>query len=127
MPVVREELRVAKRSVETGRVRVVKRVREEEQLVERPLLNEEVEVRRVSVEQFVDDAPLVRQEGETLIVPIVEEVLVVEKRLMLKEELHIRKRTISKPFSQRVTVRVEEAAVQRLDPTSPQSTRPPRK
>lgn len=37
-------------------------------------------------------APEIRTEGDVTIVPVLEEVLVVEKRLVLKEELHIRRR-----------------------------------
>ena len=53
------------------------------------LFAEEADVRRVPVNRIVSEAPQTRQEGEVTIVPIVEEVLVVEKRLLLKEEIHI--------------------------------------
>lgn len=132
VPLVQEEVQLGARAVETGRVRIVKRVREEEQLVQRPLLREAVDVQRVPIEQFVEQVPEVREEGNVLIVPVVEEVLVIEKRLMLKEELRISRQRTSEPYSTQVTVRTEEADIERLPPRgsaeeSPAVPRSPRK
>jgi stress response protein YsnF len=72
------------------------------------------------------DGPVgIRQEGDTMIVPILEEVLVVEKRLMLKEELRITtmRRTASEP--QHFTLRSEEAIVERLEPNRPDANADP--
>jgi len=89
-----EEAVVSKHEVETGRVRIRKTVRERREVVDQPLFREEIEVRRVPADRMLD-APLeVRQEGDTTIVPVMEEVLVVHKRLRLKEELHITRRRI---------------------------------
>ena len=52
-----------------------------------------------------------------MIVPIMEEVLVIEKRLILKEELHIHKRRVETHQPQQVTLRREEVRVERLDST----------
>jgi hypothetical protein len=46
-------------------------------------------VRHVPVERILDEPAVPRQEGETMIYPVMEEVLVVEKKLMLKEEIHV--------------------------------------
>ena len=51
------------------------------------------------------------------IVPVFEEVLVIEKRLMLKEKLHIRKVTSSESVAVPMTLRRETAIVERLDST----------
>ena len=65
--------------------------------------------------QRVVDAPLpVREEHGTLIVPVLEEVLVVEKRLMLKEEIHIRTHRVETRQPQQVTLRREEVSVERV-------------
>jgi hypothetical protein len=40
----------------------------------------------------VETAPEIRTEGDVTIAPVVEKVFVVEKRLVLEEELHIRRR-----------------------------------
>jgi uncharacterized protein (TIGR02271 family) len=117
IPVIQEEISVSKRPVEKGRVRIVKTVQENEEVVDVPLLEEEVEVNHVPVNRMVDQTEAVRHDGDTMIVPIYEEVLVVRKRLMLKEELHItrRRREVSRP--QTVTVRREEVEVERLAAT----------
>jgi hypothetical protein len=59
---------------------------------EHTLYTEEADVRRVPVNRIVTEVPQTRQEGEVTIVPVLEEVLVVEKRLLLKEEIHIVRR-----------------------------------
>ncbi|HLL91068.1 MAG TPA: YsnF/AvaK domain-containing protein, partial [Tepidisphaeraceae bacterium] len=114
VPLVEEQLDVTKRTVETGRVRIVKSVREEVETIDRPLMREEVTVDRVPVGRFVDGPVPTRMDGETMIVPILEEVVVIEKRVMLKEELHIRKRAREHHAPQDVTLRVEEARVERV-------------
>lgn len=114
VPVVAEELRVGKRTVETGRVRVTKQVREHEEVIDQPLLKTNVIVERVPVNQYVKEAPSVRQEGDTLVVPMVEEVVVVEKRLVLREELRITKQQVETRHPQRVSVRREEVKIDRI-------------
>ena len=89
IPLVAEQIDVQKRRVETGRVRITKSVEVDEQVIDVPLQKEEVVVERVPVERFVTEVPAVRHEGDTMIVPVMEEVLVVEKRLMLREELRL--------------------------------------
>ena len=74
-----------------------------------------VDVKRVKIDKLVDRVPATRTEGDVTIVPVVEEVLVVEKRLMLKEELHIRTHTETTTIEQPVTLRRQRATVDRLD------------
>jgi uncharacterized protein (TIGR02271 family) len=116
VPVVEEELRVGKRVVETGRVRVTKSVSEREELVDEPLLREEYEVERVPINVYVDAPVGPRHEGETLVVPVLEEVLVVEKRLLVREELRITRRRTEGRETRRVTLLSEEVSVERAGP-----------
>lgn len=115
VPIVAEQLEVQKRKVEAGGVRIRKTVTEREEVVDEPLMREEVQVRRVPVNRVVDAPVPVRHVGNTMIVSLLEEVLVVEKRLMLKEELHITKEQVESYRPQRVRLRTEEAVVERLD------------
>ena len=115
VPLMVEELDVQKRKIETGRVRISKIVREREELVDEPLLREEVIIERVPINRFIEQAIPVRYEGDTMIVSLFEEVPVVEKRLMLKEELRITRRQIEAHKPVRVTLRSEEAVVERRD------------
>jgi uncharacterized protein (TIGR02271 family) len=116
LPVIQETLDVETHPVETGRVRIRKIVREREELVDPPLLREEVEIERVPINRVVEGPTPVRSEGDTLIIPLFEEVLVVEKRLLLKEEVHLTTRRVETHTPQRVTLRREEAIVERISP-----------
>ena len=98
-----------------GRVRVTKRVEQHEETIDEPLLRERVEVERVPIGREIDGPVEVRQEGDVTILPVYEEVLVVEKRLMLKEELHIRKERQQTHEPQHVTLRREEIEVERIE------------
>jgi stress response protein YsnF len=92
VPLHAEEVSVAKRRVVTGQVKVGTITRESEQLVEELLEHEHVEVERIAIGKQVDKAPPVREEGDTLIIPILEEIVVVERRLLfLKEEVRVRR------------------------------------
>jgi uncharacterized protein (TIGR02271 family) len=112
IPVLQEELEVGKRKVETGVTRVKKTVHEREEVIDEPLVKEEVQVERVPINRYVEGPVPVREEDGVTIVPLLEEVLVVEKRLLLKEELRITKRTKTVRDPQRVILRSEEALVE---------------
>jgi uncharacterized protein (TIGR02271 family) len=115
VPVIAEEVEVGKRRVESGRVRVRKTVRSTEKVVDEPVVREEVEVERVPINRVIAEAVGPRQEGDTLIVPLLEEVLVVEKRLMLREEVRITRRRVERRSSRKITLRSEEATVERIE------------
>ena len=119
IPIMEETLNITKREVVTGGVRLVKRVTEREETANVPLLRTEVQVERVSINQVVAEVPQPRQEGDTLIVPILEEVLVVEKRLMLKEEVRITRTQTEVRQPQVVTLRTEEAVIEGITPDAP--------
>ena len=118
VPVVEEQVVVAKRRRVTGAVRVATRTREEERLVDEPYEVEEVSVERVPVEgggRWVDAPVPDRREGDTTIVSVHEEVVVVETRLRVVEEVRLTRRRSTRRHAERVTVRREEALVERLD------------
>jgi uncharacterized protein (TIGR02271 family) len=115
LPVIEERARVEKRQVVTGRVRVTKLVREHEEVLDEPLFSEEVEVTRVPLDRWVDAPMSVRQAGDTLIIPVLEEVVVIEKRLRLKEEVHVTRRRRESRQPRRVVLRSEEVTVDRED------------
>jgi uncharacterized protein (TIGR02271 family) len=114
IPIVEETIEVGKRRVETGGVRLGKTVSEREEVIDEPIFQEEVEVERRSVGRVLDEPVGVRHEGDTTIIPVLEEVLVVEKKLMLKEELHVTKRRSERREPQRVTLKREEVTVEDL-------------
>ena len=115
VPVLAEALDVQTRRVETGRVRLHKTVQTREVLVDEPLLREEVAIERVPVNRVVEGPIPVRYEGDTMIVSVLEEVLVVDTRLLLKEEVRITTRRTERHAPERVTLRREDVTVERVD------------
>ena len=113
VPIVREHLIVDKERIETGRVRIAKQIREELQMVEVPVAREEVNIERVTLHRPIEAVPPVRHEGDTLVIPVVREELVVEKRLVLVEEIRITRRVTEATHSQEVTLRQEELVIDR--------------
>ena len=119
IPLVEETATVDKRRVITGRVRVQTVTDTLEELAHADVQRETVEVTRVPIDKVVETAPEIRTDGDVTIVPVLEEVLVVEKRLVLKEELHIRRRVESETVEVPVTLRKQRAIVERTDPDDP--------
>jgi uncharacterized protein (TIGR02271 family) len=120
IPVIQEELDVHTRRVEVDSgVRVHKHIQEREEIIDEPLVKEDVSVERVAVNRHVDGPIAVRYEGETMIIPILEEVLVVEKRLVLKEEIRVTRRRKETRAPQRVPLRREVATVERIEEPRP--------
>ncbi len=118
VPVVQEEAWVEKRIVDTGRgVRIHKTVAEHPCQIDESLLRDEVQVSHVPVDRIVplDQAPATRYEGDTLVVPILEEVLVVERRLRIKEELHITRTRHEERHAETVLLKSEHVSVERFD------------
>jgi len=116
VPVVVEEVDVQKRRWETGGVRVHLAVKEREETVDEPLIRQEVQVDRVPINRPIDRPPAPREEGNVTIIPVVEEVLVVEKRLMLKEEVRITRRQFEAHEPQKVILRSEEPQIESIQP-----------
>ena len=108
-----EELQVGRQTVETGRVRVSKTTHTRDQLVDEMLANHTVQVTTVPIGRLIETMPPVRDDGETMIIPIVEEQVIVEKRLVLKEELHIRRVLTTTRHQETVQLRYQEAHVTR--------------
>jgi uncharacterized protein (TIGR02271 family) len=119
MSIVEETAYLHKREVSQGRVRIRTKTEIVEELVRDNLQEEEVDVLRVPIDREVATAPTVRTEGDVIIVPVLEEVIVVEKRLVLKEELHIRRRTRNEAIAVPVSLRKQRALVERIEADSP--------
>jgi uncharacterized protein (TIGR02271 family) len=116
IPVVAEELSVDKSRVARGVVRVNKRIETRDETVNVPLVHEDVIVEHINVNQIVEgQAPQARQEGDVLIIPVLEEVAVVETRLMLREEVRVSRRRSTTNTPQVVTLRREVADIERVD------------
>ena len=125
VPVAEEQLKVDTQRRVTGGVRVYKTVHEHQEVIDEPVRQSEVEVRRVAVDEFVDEPAETRREGDTTIIPVHEEVVVTERRLRLKEEIHIVEREHTRRDPRTVVVRREEAHVEQIDPEDESQTSQP--
>jgi uncharacterized protein (TIGR02271 family) len=119
VPIVQEELHIEKHKVETGRVRLTKTVQEREVMVTQPSMQEDIQIERVPVNRWLSEPASVRYEGDTMIIPVMEEVPVVEKRLRLKEELRVTKRQMTTERSKPVRLRTEDVHVERIPAQTP--------
>ena len=113
VPLAEERLVVDRRVVETGTVRLRKVVQEYETKLDEVLAVRNFEVERIVLNQPVETAPGVRQEGDTTVYPLVEERLVVTRQLVLKEELRVTKRDTERRDERPVTLRRETIEVER--------------
>ena len=116
IPLAEERGSVSKREVETGRVQVALTTDTETIIAREMLRGRRVEVERVPVNHTLPDgapSPQSREEGDTLVIPVVEEVAVVVKRLVLSEEVRLRFVHTEEPFAEDVAVRRQRATVDR--------------
>ena len=112
-----ETASVSTRDVVTGRVRISTHVDTVEEIARASLQSEDVEVTRVAIDKpVVGTPPQMRTEGDLTIIPIFEEVMVVETRLVLKEELHIRTRKATETIEFPVTLHKQRAEIDRSTP-----------
>jgi stress response protein YsnF len=116
LPLAAEVLRVGKRVVETGRVRVSVSTGTAEEIVRETLRTRRAVIERVTLGHEVREVPQNREEDGVLVIPVVEEILVVEKRLVLKEEIRLRFVDTEETVEQPVERRVQQATVERMPP-----------
>ncbi|MFC7475331.1 DUF2382 domain-containing protein [Dankookia sp. GCM10030260] len=114
VPVIEETAVVYKERVVTDRVRLHKRVRTTQDMLDIPVQTETLEVERVAVGRWIEAPAAIRQEGDTTVYPVVEEVLVVEKRLRLVEEVRVTRRRETRQVREAVSLRHEELFVERV-------------
>jgi uncharacterized protein (TIGR02271 family) len=114
--VLHEQLDIRKVTEETGVVRVRKIVHDETRTVDMTLIREEVIVTRVPVNKVVGEKCPSRQEGDTLVIPIFKEIII--KHLVLVEEVHVTTQRSPENTTQQVTLKREEAVVERYDADS---------
>lgn len=113
VPVATERLSVGTERIVTGTVRVTKTVETEDRPIDIPVSGDDVSVERVSIGRWVDGPVPIRQEGDTTIIPVMEEVVVIEKRLKLVEEVRVTKTPVEKRATGSVALRRDTVAVER--------------
>jgi uncharacterized protein (TIGR02271 family) len=113
-PLATEDISVSKRVVPKDQVQIAQVTRQREQLVDELLARENVAVERTVIGRPIDAIPAVREEGDVIVIPLVEEVLTIERRLVLKEEVRIRKVRETEHHQERVTLRQQDVVVTRF-------------
>jgi len=119
IPVAEESISLAKHEVETGRVRVGLSTDVETIIVRETLRGNRIEIERVSVNRALPDGATVpesRREGDTLIIPVLEERLVIIKQLVVTEEVRLRFVSTETAFEEEVALRRQQAKVDRVEP-----------
>ena len=84
--------------------------------LEEALDREIVEVRHVTCDREVAEAPAIREDGDLTIIPVLEERLVVEKRLFLVEEIHLMRRRVTETVAIPADLRRTEVEIERISP-----------
>jgi stress response protein YsnF len=115
VPLHEEDISIERREVERD-VRVHVHTVNHDHLIDEALAHERVEVERVPVGRPIDAVPPIREEGDTTVISVVEEVLVVERRLVLKEEIRLRRVRTTEQHREMVTLREQQAVIERSEP-----------
>ena len=124
IPLAEEKARIEKRQGATRTVRIQALVDDVEEIVKATLNGETVDIVRVPVDRPVSKIPETRTENGVTIIPIVEEVLFVEKRLVLKEEIHLRRHATTETVELPVTLKKQRAVVERVaEETNPSESK----
>jgi uncharacterized protein (TIGR02271 family) len=113
-----EEVSVSRREIKKANVQIALVTGTREQLIDEELTHVRVEIERVPIGRTVEVAPPIRHEEDITIIPVVEEVVVVERRLVLKEEIRVSRVSTKERHRETVVLRQQEAAVTRERPDS---------
>ena len=116
-----EDLSINKETAETGRLYVSKKTLTRDADVDEDLIREDAIVETVPRGHRIYAMPATRVEGNTAIIPVVEEIVFTEKRLILKEEIRVTRRRTTEHFHDTVTLRHREAVVTRLQSATEKS------
>ena len=115
---VEERLRVAKRMVDSGGVRVSTEVETVEEAVSLALRQQAAEVERVAVDRVVETAPEPRLDGDTIIIPIIEERPVIATQLVVTEEIRVRLTETTREEQRSVPLRRERVRIDEIAPSA---------
>jgi len=114
--VIEEQVKIDKKVIETGKVHISKSVYEDVERYTVPFVEENVSVERIPKNEYVDAVPQgIRYEGDVMIIPVLKEVAVVVKRIMVVEELRFTKYKTEKNETHEVTLRKEEVEIHRTE------------
>lgn len=114
VPVIEEQLKIDKKIIETGKVQIKKVVHEETDSYTVPYVEEQVNIERISKNIFVDEVPpAIRYEDDVMIISVLQEVAVIEKKMMLVEEVRVTKIKTQRKETHEVVLKKEEIEITR--------------
>jgi uncharacterized protein (TIGR02271 family) len=116
IPLYADSVSIDRREVEGDTIRVTVQTNTREQVIDEKLAHTRVEIERRPIGRPIDAAPPVRTEGDTIIIPVIEEIVVVERRLVLKEEIILRRLHTTERHQESVVLREQEAVIERSEP-----------
>ena len=108
-----EEVVISRHQIDTTEVRIATVTHEASTIVREEFIRETVQIERTPIGRIVDSAPEVRQEGDVTIIPVIEEVIVVQRKLLLKEEIRVRRARTATEHVETVTLRQQDVEVTR--------------
>lgn len=114
IPIVEEVLDVQRRRVERG-VRIRKTTAQHTEVIDASSVEADVSVERVAVNRVISEPLPIRDEGDTIIIPVMVETIVCEKRLVLREEIRVTVHRREEHQPKEVTLRREEVVVEPID------------
>lgn len=117
LPLYEEQAELKKLRVSKGKHRITRRTYTHEEILEGSLAHEQVDIEHVAINEIVDEnaLPQMRQEGDVLIIPVIEEQVEIVHRKVLKEEIHIIKHVTTEPVQRKVTLRHQDITVTKED------------
>lgn len=104
-----EQVQVNTKKINVGVTSIATRTEAREEEITIPLISVDVDIERIPVDEIVDTIPMVRNDGETTIIPICEEIMV--KRVRIIEEIRVTRRKTAHMHKETVSLRHEIADV----------------
>ena len=115
IPLHAEEVAISRRRIDTAEIRVATVTHEVSKVVREEFIRETVQIERTPIGRIVDTAPEVRQDGDVTIIPVIEEVVVVQRKLLLTEEIRVRRARTAAEHVETVTLRQQDVEVTRTE------------
>ncbi|HLP72965.1 MAG TPA: DUF2382 domain-containing protein [Bacteroidales bacterium] len=113
IPVISEEVVTGRRLVRKASILIGKSISTAEVEIDVPLTEDQFDIERVPVNQYLDSQPEIRYEGNTTVIPVMKEVMV--KRLLLTEEIRITRKVKLTKKTEKVKLKKQEVKITRKE------------
>jgi len=115
IPLAREDVNVSKVVTKGNTYRLSKKVDIETKTEQVELLSENVRFKEIEKNEYIDDYPDTRTEGNILIIPVVKEIEIVTKQLVLVKEVHVEKTVINAIHDVEYDIKSEHLEISKTD------------